>query len=85
MKEWRTIKRDIQDAMSHVESNIEYDGPHGGQCSAFTVTVYDEDYDPDDFYNDLEDVSNEWNLSIDDWYHGDDDNLCVDLYAYWDD
>lgn len=81
MNEWRTIKRNIMNAMNHVESEVYYEGPNGGQCSVFTVKVYDEDYEGDDFYDDLADVCKEWGLLQTDWYLDDDNNLCMDLHA----
>lgn len=82
MRNWREIRQDIYDALSDYDVNVQYNAKsghgHNASCSYFTITIHDE-WDWDWIQEDIDDVCNEWDLSIDDDSNGD-----FDLNAYWD-
>lgn len=83
MKDWREIKSDIYDALSHYDVSVQYHKKYGhginATCSYFTITIED-DCDWDIVEDELEDVCSEWDLEID--YDSSDGDL--DLNAGWD-
>lgn len=80
MREWRTIKRDIENAISGYNHSVYYYRPTSdGRCGYFSIAI-NEEYYWEDIEEELSSVADEWNLDFD-WNDTDDD---LALNAYWD-
>lgn len=82
MRNWREIRSAIYHALSDYDCEVWYEKPSGrgwnARCSYFTISI-NEEYDSDDIEEALEDVADEYSLTID--WDSDED---VDLNADWD-
>lgn len=82
MKEWRSIRSAIYNALSGYDCSVYYQKPVGkgwnGTCGYFEITIEDE-YDSDEIEEELQSVADDWELDFD-W----DSDGTVDLNAYWD-
>lgn len=83
MKQWRTIRHDIYNALRHYECTVVYHPPNGkgwqSCCSYFEITINDN-FDCETLECLLLKVTKSWDLDID-WYNT---HATVDLNADWD-
>jgi len=78
MREWRTIRKEIYEALDNYDCSVYYHRPSSdGECGYFEIN-FDDDFDEDWVEGDLSDVCEEWDLDFD--WHGSE----LDLNAYWD-
>ena len=75
---WRKALRDIENALSDYDYDVEYHRPSDDKCGYYEITINDE-YDDEELEDDLADVAEEWGFDID-WRS----DATVDLNDYQD-
>ena len=83
MKDWKTIQKEIIEALSEFTIQVQYCPPIGkgndAQCSMFVIVVSKEDFPfLDAIQNTIQPVCKKWKLSP---YT---DSLNINLCAHWD-
>ena len=80
MKNWREIKKAIEQALSGIEHEVKYVSPTKERCSYFEIGIKEDDFSMDQTLNILSGVVKQYQLAED--IQG--SYATLDLNAYWD-